>query len=161
VLYTLKKNPAQADTLSIAKSYIERGWAVVPLKPGRKSPETDEWQKLVITLDNVHTHFRANSNVGVQLGPKSGGLVDVDLDCDEARILAPHFQPPTNAIFGRAGSPSSHYLYVATDPEPGSPATIRFTDEEPRSSCAMASTMGRRQYSPDQRMKIPASRSNG
>src|SRR5690606_25217523 len=43
------------------------------------------------------------------LGPASG-IVDVDLDCEEAVALAPHFLPPT-CTFGRASAPRSHYLY--------------------------------------------------
>jgi hypothetical protein len=54
----------------------------------------------------------------VQLGPKSGGLCDVDLDCTEAVVLAPAFLPPTHAVFGRKSKPRSHYLYRIADPEP-------------------------------------------
>ena len=66
------------------------------------------------------TFFRAEQNIGVQLGAKSKGLTDIDLDCAEAVRLAPYFLPPTDAVFGRASKPSSHYLYVIDDaPEKG------------------------------------------
>jgi AAA domain/Bifunctional DNA primase/polymerase, N-terminal len=52
------------------------------------------------------------------MGPQSGGLCDVDLDCVEAVQLAPHFLPATGAVFGRSSRPRSHHLYKVTDPEP-------------------------------------------
>jgi hypothetical protein len=52
-------------------------------------------------------------NVGVLLGDPSGGLVDVDLDCEQALLVAEQFLPPTGAVFGRPGRPNSHHLYVA------------------------------------------------
>ena len=39
--------------------------------------------------------------------------MDVDLDTTEARALAPHFLPETDWVHGRAGSPGSHYIYIA------------------------------------------------
>jgi|SRR5215471_16982880 len=43
----------------------------------------------------------------------SAGLVDVDLDCEEAIELAPLYLPETGAIFGRKSAPKSHWLYIA------------------------------------------------
>src|SRR5262249_734827 len=40
-------------------------------------------------------------------------LVDIDLDCGEALMLADTYLPPTEAIFGRASKPRSHRLYIA------------------------------------------------
>jgi hypothetical protein len=41
--------------------------------------------------------------------------VDVDLDRDAAVTLGAYWLPPTSAKFGRAGNPTSHYLYCLTD----------------------------------------------
>ncbi len=72
-----------------------------------------------VTPENVSEYFNgAAMNIGVQMGPVSSGLADVDLDCLESLRLADHFLPPTNAVFGRFSKPSSHRLYYATDPEP-------------------------------------------
>jgi hypothetical protein len=49
----------------------------------------------------------------VLLGPASGELVDIDLDCPEALALADKYTPPTGAIFGRASKPRSHRIYIA------------------------------------------------
>ncbi|MBN9523104.1 DUF3987 domain-containing protein, partial [bacterium] len=63
-------------------------------------------------------------NVGVLLGPDSGNLADVDLDCAEARRAAPHLLPATPATFGR-GAAVTHHLYVLVD---GAAAFARLTD---------------------------------
>lgn len=52
-------------------------------------------------------------NIGIILGPKSGDLVDIDLDCQEALALADLYLYQTGAEFGRASKPRSHKLYVA------------------------------------------------
>ena len=106
-------------TISIARNYIKRGWNPVPISRRAKGPATDEWQLLTITAENVAQYFNGTAqNIGVQLGPKSRGLCDVDLDCVEAMRLARYLLPPTEAVFGRASAPRSHYLYVVTDPAP-------------------------------------------
>src|SRR5947209_3686304 len=98
--------------IEVAQEYIKRGWRPIPIPDGSKSPTDDAWQKLEITAETVSKHFHSGpQNVGVQLGPKSNGLTDVDLDCREAVALAPHFLPETGAIFGRKSKPKSHYLY--------------------------------------------------
>ena len=102
--------------LSIAQDYIARGWAVIPINHKQKAPKLKAWEKLNITADNAGMFFNgAEQNIGVQLGARSNGLTDVDLDCAEAVRLAPYFLPPTDAVFGRASKPSSHYLYVIDD----------------------------------------------
>ena len=58
-------------------------------------------------------HFPAGGNAAVIFGPRSGELVDIDLDCGEAVDLADLYLPPTKAEFGRASRPRSHRLYVS------------------------------------------------
>ena len=114
--------------LSIAPNYIARHLAVVPIIHKQKAPKIEEWETLNITADNAYTSFNgAEQNIGVQLGARSNGLTDVDLDCAEAVSLAPYFLPPTDAVFGRASKPSSHYLFVIDD-APGK-ATEQLKDE--------------------------------
>jgi hypothetical protein len=83
-----------------------------------------------ITLDNFKEHFfsRTPMNIGIQLGSVSAGLCDVDLDCEEARKLAPHFLPPTNAIFGRPSSERSHWLYKSNLWKTASAAVTGYDD---------------------------------
>jgi hypothetical protein len=107
---------------------LARGWKPVPV-PARKSPKLKGWQKLKITRENAAQYFKgAKLNVGIQMGFVSGGLTDVDLDCGEAAVLAPHFLPRTEAVYGRDSRRRSHHLYICSDPEPR--AWIKWNDEE-------------------------------
>lgn len=99
--------------LDAARLYISRGWRVVPIPPGQKGPRAPGWQNLVICLEAVPQHFAGDGNIGVLLGPASGELVDIDLDCVEALELADLYLPPTRALFGRASKPRAHRLYIA------------------------------------------------
>src|SRR5687767_2326519 len=93
-------------TIIAAKRCIERGWAIVPIPDRSKGPVLPGWQKIRITLENVGQYFNGRpQNIGVLLGPRSGDLVDVDLDSLEAIKLADWFLPETESIFGRAGKP--------------------------------------------------------
>ncbi|HZN10504.1 MAG TPA: DUF3987 domain-containing protein, partial [Blastocatellia bacterium] len=65
---------------------------------------------------------------GLLLGSASGSLVNVDLDCAEARRLAPHILPATPMRSGRKSAPDSHLWYVADIP-----ATVQFRDPELKS----------------------------
>ena len=97
------------NTRSAAAEYLERRWKVAPIRRGRKDCRVPSWQ---VKTFNV-TDFRDDDNIGVQFGSVSNGLCDIDLDCAEARMLAPLFLPATEAVFGRASSPGSHWLYVS------------------------------------------------
>lgn len=101
----------------VALHYKEvRGWAVVPIKRGSKNPGRDGWQNERWTAEQI-AKFHPQANIGVLLGEPSNWLVDVDLDHPLAVELAPQFLPETGAIFGRAGKPRSHWLYVASGAE--------------------------------------------
>jgi hypothetical protein len=103
---------SQSTIFDVARQYIERGWSVIPIPHGRKTPLFKEWQKLRITEAKAHDYFDGQPhNIGVLLGEPSGNLIDIDLDCPEAVSLAPHFLPETLAIFGRTSKVRSHYLY--------------------------------------------------
>ncbi|MEZ5961714.1 MAG: bifunctional DNA primase/polymerase [Hyphomonadaceae bacterium] len=109
-------------TLDIALGYARRGWRVVPVERGGKKPFNADkpggvgWQHLRATEDDLQRWFGGRAlNVGVLLGAPSGGLVDIDLDANEAIALAGACLPETNSIFGREGKPKSHWLYCARD----------------------------------------------
>ena len=94
------------DCVAAARDYLQRGWRPVPAFG--KRPLGERW------ADRSHdwAEFEGR-NVGVVLGKRSSGLVDVDLDAPEALELADLYLPSTSAIFGRASKPRSHRLYVA------------------------------------------------
>ena len=95
---------------SMLESYRSQGWCLVALKG--KSPALAGWERR--DLDDAETWERLKSGtggVGVVLGTRSGGLIDIDLDCPAAVELAEGFLPKTGAMFGHMGSKASHYLY--------------------------------------------------
>jgi hypothetical protein len=112
--------------IDCARAYRERGWKPVPIPHREKSPGFKGWQEFDPPESEFDSHFHPDPlNIGVRLGDPSGGLVDVDLDCQEAITLAPEILP-ASAIFGRASKPGSHRIYLA-DP---CPKTAQFKDPD-------------------------------
>lgn len=115
--------------LEWAKSYVSVGWSPVPIKYRSKKPYHEghllkDWENLRLTAADLPRYFKhSQMNIGVLLGEPSGWLVDVDLDCAEAIVLAEQFLSDTNMTFGRASKLRSHWLYQSL----GS-VTRKFTD---------------------------------
>jgi Bifunctional DNA primase/polymerase, N-terminal len=123
----MRINQGRPDALTIARSFLKRGWKPVPVQYRKKMPIGGGWQTQEITRANVGQHFNGHRiNIGVQLGHASGGLTDVDLDCEEALHLAEELLPPTNAIFGRRSRARSHWLYVTDLCDTEETAAIRY-----------------------------------
>ncbi|MBV8590917.1 MAG: hypothetical protein JO212_12835 [Acetobacteraceae bacterium] len=53
-------------------------------RPSAKAPKAAGWDKRVYRAEELARVFGASDNIGVILGPRSAGLVDIDLDCREA-----------------------------------------------------------------------------
>jgi len=86
----------------------------LPVPFRSKNPAFKDWQKFRVSEPELPEYFNGeHQNIGVLLGEASSNLIDIDLDCDEAIVLAPSFLPATTAIFGRETRPRSHMLYVA------------------------------------------------
>jgi hypothetical protein len=87
----------------------------IPVPHRSKNPNFKNWSQFKISEAELSTHFNGHpQNIGVLLGGASGDLVDVDLDCPEALLLASKFLPHTGATFGRDSKRRSHWLYHAT-----------------------------------------------
>src|SRR3954453_1412998 len=115
--------------LDLALRYIRRGLNPVPIPFKAKRPPDKGWQERVITAENAPQFFDGQTqNIGVILGPTSGGLTDVDLDCPEAIAVAPYLLPETHAVFGRQSKPRSHYLYRTSLAETAGKGTGQFRD---------------------------------
>ena len=110
-------------TIDYARDYCCRGWRVIPVPAGTKAARLPGWQHLDLRPADLPHYFAAGGNISLAFGPRSGDLVDIDLDCREAVELADLFLPETNAIFGRPSKPRSHRLYIS----PGA-AFEAFTD---------------------------------
>jgi len=104
--------------LDVAQTYVARGWKVVPNPERTKEPVLPDWPNLDLSLDDLPAHFTVNGhrpNIGVILGRRSRGIVDVDNDTPEAIAFAKLWLPATDAVFGRKSKRRSHYLYYAAD----------------------------------------------
>src|SRR5262245_22495411 len=122
------KQPTEETSVAIARGYLERGWNPVPVSLHTKSPFEKEWQKLRATEETIARRFNRKVNVGVQMGPTSNGLTDIDLDCREAVMIGPLLLPESNNVFGRASKPCSHWLYNTTLAEGIDKACLQFRD---------------------------------
>lgn len=98
-----------------ARGYLDGGWVPIPVQYKGKNPTVSEWQKRTTDSVNVEEEFYGDMNVGILLGEPSGGLVDIDLDCDHAIRSAEHFLPATYSIFGRPSKLRSHHIYQVED----------------------------------------------
>lgn len=101
------------SVLDAAREYLKRGWYPVPIPAGTKKPVLKAWPKLRLRAEEIANSFQPNDNIGLILGEPSGWLINVDLDCDEARELADQYLPPTPAVTGRPSAPRSHRWYIA------------------------------------------------
>lgn len=119
-----------SNSLAIASGYHARGWNPVPVPYREKNPNRKAWQKIIQTEATLPKYFNGRAqNVGVQFGPKSHGLTDIDLDCPEAIKLYRYFVPKTDSRFGRKSKPISHLLYYIDNAPEG--ASIKLTDVTP------------------------------
>ena len=117
------------SAVEAALSYKARGWSPIFFPRSTKYPSQTNWQDLRLTEAEIRRQS-ADTNVGVILGPASGGLTDVDLDQALAVSLARHFLPNTGAVFGRASKPASHWLYNTDLAERVPQAALQFKDPD-------------------------------
>lgn len=114
----------------IAREYLSRGVAVIPVPKGTKRPVLEEWQKLRLRENDLDSSFGSDTNIGVLNGEPSGGLVDVDLDAPEAVAVAAIFLPKTSLVFGRPSNRASHWEYRCQPP----PRTKQYKEIDGRTS---------------------------
>ncbi len=101
--------------LEAADCYLAHGLSPIPLLPKSKKPKA-KWKDSVFDPKTDGALFDAKAGIALKLGLESGGLVDVDLDCSEARQLAKDFLPETPCVFGRESAPGSHWGYLTYSP---------------------------------------------
>lgn len=101
-----------------ARRFFDSGFRPIPVRYRLKKPIGDGWNAATRDGFDIDREFPAarSLNIGLLNGAVSSGLVDIDLDCREARTAAPHLLPPTGMMWGRASAPTSHYGYIVADP---------------------------------------------
>jgi hypothetical protein len=108
----------ERSTLEAAREFLRRGLAPIPIPRGEKGPRISGWPSLRLNEADLPTYFENGPNIGLILGEKSGNLVDVDLDADEALCVADFFLPQSAFVFGRASKPRSHRFFVCDPVHP-------------------------------------------
>jgi len=86
----------------------------ITLHPNSKRPVEHAWHSNGQTFQKAH--FK-HHNIGLLLGEPSG-LLDVDLDCEAAVVLAKAILPKPHLRFGRDVNHSEHYLYHCSSSGP-------------------------------------------
>jgi putative DNA primase/helicase len=98
----------------LLRFYDNEGIKLVRLSHKTKKPVDSEWQRRSLALEDVQDWVRSGGDVGWQCGEASGWMAAVDLDCREARKLAPRFLPET--LRGAKGKETpSQYFYRSSD----------------------------------------------
>lgn len=104
------------------RDYLAAGFHLVELAPRDKNPTIEGWRTTSATTINL-----AENNVGILWGHRSNGLVDIDLDCQDAIELGAHILPETGMVFGRESKRRSHYLYYVR-PYPEHVSSFKYVD---------------------------------
>lgn len=109
--------PAQAQQPNhnwkpVVKKHLEKGIVTIPVAYKDKRALGTDWQKTTDPCAAFETRVGPGErcNFGILLGTASQ-VVDVDLDCHEAGMLADKYLPVTGYVWGRDGNPASHRLY--------------------------------------------------
>jgi len=101
------------DSADCAVTYWKNGLTPIPIPHGTKAPIINRWNSIRWTSEaEIRGAFSPCSNIGIALGGEPTGIVDIDLDSEVARRMAPAFLPVT-ATTGRKSSPRSHWWYRA------------------------------------------------
>lgn len=95
-----------------ALAYTQLGWEPLVLPFKEKTPRGKWKEPRAWTPDTIKCEFGDNANVGIALGKRSNGLIDIDFDCPEAAELAKVILGDLPS-FGRASSPFSHRVAYA------------------------------------------------
>ena len=103
----------ERDT-DLLRFYDNEGIKLVRLSHRTKKPVDAEWQRHPLAVEDAQEWVRGGGDVGWQCGEVSGWMSAVDLDCEEARRLAPRFLPGT--LRGAKGKETpSQYFYRSTE----------------------------------------------
>lgn len=111
---TTKPRLLSASSPAVMRTLVwmrKSGFKPVPLRAGSKAAVSRDYASIDYHPPDDDAWRQHQYELGVVLGPRHGGPLDVDLDCQEALYFAPRFLPQTDAVFGRPSKPRSHFLY--------------------------------------------------
>ena len=96
-----------------ACAYHRQGYVPVPIESGTKKCTVSGWDQTRLDSFNLDKLFPegCTKGIGILNGEPSGGHIDIDLDCAEARAAAELLLPATERIWGRQSASNSHYGY--------------------------------------------------
>ena len=101
------------DNLNIISKLLSSGAIIFHSDYGKKVV-AESWTVRLNKQVKKPTEYKDYLNYNIITG-KESLLVDLDLDCWEARVLADYFLPPTKFEFGRASTERSHRIYKVID----------------------------------------------
>lgn len=140
---------AEASSIGVIHSYewaVSERLKVVQVQYKGKRALAPNWAASDYRPPAIDLFKNNQRNIGIITG---GGVIDCDLDCDEALFFAKRFLPPTSAKFGRPSSPASHWLYRCNDVpddiaknEFSDPTLKRSDDEEERDHSTIIEVRG-------------------
>lgn len=102
---------ASISVFDAARIYVTNGWEPLRLPPREKRPKGPWKDARTWSPTEIEQAFSGGANIGIALGDRSAGLIDIDFDCLEAAAFGRLLLPDLPA-FGRLGSPESHRVAV-------------------------------------------------
>ena len=101
------------DNPNVINKLISNGAIIFHSEYGKKVV-AETWTVRLNNQVKKTADYKDYLNYNIATG-RDGNLVDADLDCWSARVLADYFLPPTKFEFGRASTARSHRIYKVID----------------------------------------------
>ena len=89
---------------------------LVPIPAKSKKPNTNSWTEKRFPTAGIQNHVANGGNVGAKLGASDSPFIDVDLDCNEAVLIAQTYRLEGGKAYGRQSKPISHVFFQVNEP---------------------------------------------
>ena len=101
------------DIQKVRQALIQNDFIIFASDFGKKAI-AESWTKRLSKQVKQVSEFKDFQNYNIKTG-SIARVVDVDLDCKEANLLADSFLPTTGIEFGRSSTPRAHRLFKVID----------------------------------------------
>ena len=101
------------DIQKVRLALIQNDFIIFASDYGKKVV-AESWTKRLSKQVKQISEFKDFQNYNIKTG-STARVVDVDLDCEEANLLADSFLPATGIEFGRSSTPRAHRLFKVID----------------------------------------------